>query len=165
MMTTGSNSLKDKKKTGWTGEVIRFALTGGACFLLEFAALVFLRDGIGIDTLIATPIAFLLSVILNYLLCMSWVFRSVKDSGNTAKAGFALTSIIGLLLNEGLMILFRFLFGEDTVLTIVMGRNVSMYMANKCLATLLVMIWNYFTKKAILTSDFTARLAARFRKT
>ncbi len=150
-----------KKKAGLTGEVIRFALTGGLCFLVEFAALVLLRDGAGMDTLIATPIAFLISVILNYLLCMAWVFHGTKDSGTPAKIGFALTSVIGLVLNELLMILFRVLFGEDTVLATVMGHPVSMYMVNKCVATLLVMIWNYFTKKAILTSDFVARLARR----
>ena len=30
------------------------------------------------------------------------------------------------------------------------GNAIRMYMLNKCLATLLVMIWNYFTKRAVL---------------
>ena len=155
---------KAGKKAGLTGEIFRFALTGGVCFLVELAALVCLRDGIGMDTLIATPIAFLISVILNYFLCITWVFRGTRDSGHVAKAGFMLTSVIGLFLNEGLMILFRFLFGEDTVALTLAGHPVSMYMVNKCLATILVMVWNYFTKKAILTSGFTAHLAGLFRK-
>ena len=36
------------------GEALRFAVTGGICFLIEFAALVGLRDGLGLDTLSET---------------------------------------------------------------------------------------------------------------
>ena len=156
--------MRKKEKNGLGGEVLRFALTGGVCFLVEFAALVALRDGAGMDTLLATPIAFLISVALNYLLCMAWVFRGARDGGAAAKVGFALTSLIGLLLNEGLMLLFRVLFGEDAVIATLLGRNISMYMVNKCLATALVMIWNYFTKKSILTSGIARRLTERFWK-
>ena len=133
-----------------TGEVIRFAVSGGVCFGVELAALVLLKGGLGIDTLIATPIAFLISVILNYLLCVLWVFRGAENTGNAAKAGFLLTSVIGLALNELLMYLFRVTLGEETVLLTVAGRTIRMYVLNKCLATLLVMIWNYFTKRAVL---------------
>ena len=48
---------KEEKKKSRLGEVIRFAITGGVCFLIELAALVLLRDKVGLDTLIATPIA------------------------------------------------------------------------------------------------------------
>ncbi len=36
-----------------------------------------------------------------------------------------------------------------------------MVMINKALATLLVMIWNYFTKRAVLRSSLLRRLAER----
>ena len=58
-----------EEKKSRTAEVIRFALTGGICFLVELAVLILLKGRLGVDTLIATPIAFLISVILNYLLC------------------------------------------------------------------------------------------------
>ena len=131
-------------------EPLRFALTGGVCFLMELACLVLLRDRLGLDTLIAVPIAFLISVILNYILCVIWVFPGAKDQGNAAKMGFLITSVMGLLLNEGLMYLFRLLLGEDGRLFTAFGFTVTMYMLNKTLATLIVMIWNYFTKRAIL---------------
>ena len=139
-------------------EVVRFALTGGICFLVEFAALVLLKEGLGLDTLIATPIAFTLSVVVNYALCMRWVFRGATDGGAAAKAGFAVTSVMGLVLNEGLMLLFRVMLGEDAVLLTLLGYPVTMYMLNKVLATLLVMGWNYFTKKAVLQSGLIQRL-------
>ena len=143
------------------GEVVRFALTGGICFLVEFAALVLLKEGLGLDTLIATPIAFALSVVVNYALCMRWVFRGARDGGAAAKAGFAVTSVMGLVLNEGLMLLFRVMLGEDAVLLTLLGYPVTMYMLNKVLSTLLVMVWNYFTKKAVLQSGLIQRLLGR----
>ena len=140
------------------GEVIRFALTGGICFLVEFAALVLLKECLGLDTLVATPIAFALSVVVNYALCMRWVFRGARDGGAAAKAGFAVTSVMGLVLNEGLMLLFRVMLGENAVLLTLLGYPVTMYMLNKVLSTLLVMVWNYFTKKAVLQSGLIQRL-------
>ena len=138
-----------RKKTGLM-EALRFLMTGGVCFLVEFAVLVLLRDTCGLDTLLAVPIAFLISVILNYLLCVKWVFAGAGDQDNSAKAGFLVTSVMGLLLNELLMLLFRGMFGEDGMIFTLFGFTVTMYMVNKVLSTGIVMVWNYFTKRAIL---------------
>ena len=131
-------------------EIIRFAVSGGVCFLIEFALLVLLRDTCGLDTLAATPIAFTVSVIVNYLFCVKWVFPDAGKQGNKARAAFFISSVMGLFLNEGLMWLFRVLFGEDAVVITVFGFAVTMYMVNKVLATLIVMVWNYITKRYIL---------------
>lgn len=137
-------------RNGRGKEIIRFVITGGICFLIEFAALVALRDGAGLDTLIAAPIAFLISVIVNYLMCVKWVFDGAGKQGNVQRAGFLVTSGIGLGLNELLMLLFRAMFGEDGQVLTVFGFTVTMYMVNKVLATVIVMIWNYVTKRRIL---------------
>ena len=145
VLTGEGKGMKDRTK-----EILRFVITGGVCFRIEFAALVALRDGAGLDTLIATPIAFTVSVIVNYLMCVRWVFDGAAEQGNAAKAGFFVTSVMGLFLNEGLMWLFRILFGEDAKVLTLFGFTVTMYMVNKVLATLIVMIWNYITKRYIL---------------
>ena len=139
-----------EEKKSRMSEMIRFAITGGICFLVELALLILLKGRLGIDTLIATPISFLVSVILNYLLCVVWVFRGTKNRGAGAKAGFLITSVIGLGLNELLMLLFRLILGEDAVIMTLGDRTINMYVLNKCLATLIVMIWNYFSKRAVL---------------
>ena len=139
-----------EQKKGRTAEVIRFALTGGICFLVELAVLILLKGRFGVDTLIATPVSFLVSVILNYLLCVVWVFRGEKNKGAGTKAGFLIISLIGLGLNELLMLLFRVALGEDAVILTLSSREINMYVLNKCLATLIVMIWNYFSKRAVL---------------
>ncbi len=130
-------------------EVLKFAVTGGVCFLIELAALILLRDGAGMDTLIAVPIAFLISVTVNYLICIRWVFPGAADSGK-AKAWFLISSLAGLGLNWALMYLFRILFGEDQTILSLFGFRATGYMLNKTLATLPVMVSNYFAKRWIL---------------
>ena len=142
-------------------EVLRFVITGGVCFGIELVVLVLLKELLHLDTLIATPLAFLVSVIVNYLLCVAWVFEGVKGSDHAAQVGFVVTSVIGLVLNELLMLLFRVTLGEETVLLVVFSFSVTMYMLNKSLATLIVMVWNYLTKRAILQSAVIARLLDR----
>ena len=144
------NQMNTEKKANRLGEALRFVITGGLCFLIEFAALIGLRDGIGLDTLVATPLAFLISVIVNYAMCVRWVFPAAGEQRNAARLGFLLTSLMGLALNEGLMMLFRAAFGENGILLTVGGFSLAQYMMNKALATLIVMIWNYFTKRWIL---------------
>lgn len=135
-----------------TSEVIRFIISGIICFGVEFILLVLLKSGLYIDTLIATPIAFLVSVAINYWLCVKWVFRQEKREGRKKKFLFFFTSVMGLILNEIFMYLFRIILGEDIKLFTVFGFAINMYMVNKLFATLLVMIWNYFSKKHVLQS-------------
>ena len=131
-------------------ELLRFVLTGGVCFLIEFVALVLLKEGLRLPVMAATPIAFVISVIANYLLCVVWVFKGAKSDGAKTQVGFFLTSLIGLALNQLFMWIFCTLLGEDTLLFTLAGRAVTMYMLNKVLATLLVMVWNYITKRLVL---------------
>ncbi len=71
------------KKNGSLLEIIRFVITGGVCFLVELAALVLLRDKVGLDTLIATPIAFLISVTFG-LIYVSVQANTIALSAQTA---------------------------------------------------------------------------------
>ena len=132
-------------------EMIRFVAAGAFSFAVELATLILLRQKLGLDTLAATPIAFAVSVIVNYLLCAFWVFKAAKQQNRNSRIAFFLTSAVGLLLNELLMFLFRVIWGEDLVLITVFSFAISLYMLNKVLSTCVVMIWNYFTKKLILT--------------
>ena len=52
------------------------------------------------------------------------------------------------------MYLFRVLFGEDQAVLTVFGFTLTMYMVSKALSTLIVMIWNYFTKRAVLKNGW-----------
>ncbi len=135
------------------GEILRFVIAGGAGFAVELGALILLKEKFGLDTLLATPVAFILSVFVNYLICVFWVFSGAREQSRKRQAAFFLTSAAGLLLNELLMFLFRAIWGENTTLFTVFTFTVSLYMLNKVLATCIVMVWNYFTKRYILTQN------------
>lgn len=131
-------------------EIIKFAFTGGVCFLIEYAALVILKEWLHVPVVAATPVAFLVSVVFNYLLCVKWVFSGAKEGSRAAQIGFVVTSVMGLFLNWAIMWALTALFGEDTLLFAVFGAEVKVYMLNKVIATGLVMVWNYFTKRYVL---------------
>ena len=131
-------------------EIIKFAFTGGVCFLIEYAALIVLKEWLHLSAVAATPIAFLVSVVFNYLLCVKWVFSGAKEGSKKAQLGFAITSVMGLFLNWAIMWALTALFGEDAVLLALFGLELKVYMLNKIIATGLVMVWNYFTKRWLL---------------
>ena len=131
-------------------EVIKFILTGGVCFLIEYAALITLKEWLHLPVVAATPVAFLISVVFNYLLCVKWVFNSAKESSRKAQIGFAITSVMGLFLNWAIMWALTALVGEDALLFALFGIQIKVYMLNKIIATGLVMVWNYFTKRWLL---------------
>ena len=134
-------------------ELIKFAFTGGVCFLIEYAALVILKEWLHIPVVAATPIAFLISVIFNYLLCVKWVFDGAQEGSKKAQLGFLITSVMGLFLNWVIMWALTALFGEDALLFALFGVEIKVYMLNKVIATGLVMVWNYFTKRYVLRKD------------
>lgn len=131
-------------------EILRFAFTGGVCFLIEYAALIVLKEWLHFSAVAATPIAFLISVVFNYLLCVKWVFAGAQEGSRKAQIGFVITSAMGFALNWGIMWALTALFGEDEVLLTLLGLGVKVYHVNKVIATGLVMVWNYFTKRWLL---------------
>ena len=153
--------MKRAEQASRMQEIFRFLITGIICFAVEFILLVMLKEWFHLDTLIATPIAFMGSVAINYLMCVAWVFEGAKKNGHATKVGFFLTSAMGLLFNELFMLIFRLLFGEEAILFTILGFTVSMYMINKILATLLVMTWNYITKRTMLHANGLDKLQKR----
>lgn len=59
-------------------EILRFLIVGGGCFLLEYVLLYMLTEFAGIPYLTSSAIAFLISLLVNYLLCVMVVFHTVK---------------------------------------------------------------------------------------
>ena len=131
-------------------EILRFILTGGVCTVIEYVALYLLKTWLHWGAVAATPLAFLISVVFNYLLCVKWVFPGAKEGSRRAQLGFVITSVLGLFLNWGIMWALTSLFGENEALLTMLGFSLRVWMVNKVIATLLVMVWNYFTKRYVL---------------
>jgi putative flippase GtrA len=117
-------------------EVVRFLIVGGGCFLLEYVLLFTLTEYGGLNPLVSAPIAFTVSLVVNYILCVYVVFHA-KQQTKKQMALFALTSIIGLGINQVVMWFFIDIVGI-------------WYMFAKVIASAIVMIWNYFTKRYVL---------------
>ena len=126
----------DKTKS-LIGELIRFSLVGGVCFVIDYGLMVALKELLGVHYLIAAAVSFTVSVIVNYILCVVWAFKGVEKTNKVVMAAFFMTSLVGLGLNE----LFMWIFVDFIHIS---------YLIAKIVTAVLVMIWNYITKKKAL---------------
>ena len=116
----------------------KFGIVGFLAFLIDYGLLVILTELLGINYLISATISFSVSVVFNYYASMRFVF--VHKKGLSRKREFFVfvtLSIIGLLINDGLMLAGTELIGIP-------------YLVTKLFATVIVMIWNFVTRKIFL---------------
>ncbi|MBR3161661.1 MAG: GtrA family protein [Bacilli bacterium] len=119
-------------------QLLKFGIVGGIAFLIDFFVLYFCTDILNIHYLISSIISFTVSVIFNYILSVKWVFNVNND--NSKKKNFIVfivLSIIGLLINE-------------LIMYIMVDKFKIYYMLSKIVSTIVVMIFNFITRKIIL---------------
>ena len=115
-------------------EIIRFAIVGGASLVVDYALLYICTEWLGIHYLYSAAISFSVSVIVNYWLCVIFVFTGAGKQTGRQAALFIGSSIVGLGINQVCMWLFVEKFGLH-------------YMLAKIGATFIVMFWNYVMKR------------------
>ena len=119
-------------------QMFRYLFVGGAAFIVDFLSLFVLTDFFGIYYLISAAIAFILGLVANYMLSISWVFNKRKLNKRHIEFGvFALIGIVGLGLNE----VFIWVFTQDLQIY---------YLISKILAAVIILFWNFFARKFIL---------------
>lgn len=117
-------------------EFLRFCIVGFITFLTDYGLLFILTESFNLKYLLSSGIAFSFAVILNYILCLMFVFKGARN-GSKQLVLFIITSVIGLGLNQLCMwFLVEFIIVH--------------YMFAKIVSTGIVMIWNYYTKKLAL---------------
>lgn len=133
-------SLIFGKNDSTSVQFIKYACVGGAAYSIDFATLFFLTEFCRVHYLLSAAVGFLLGLLVNYSLSISWVFskRSAKDK-RTEFLVFAAIGLIGLGLNEFII----WFFTE--------GINLY-YILSKLVATGIVFLWNFFARKKILFS-------------
>jgi putative flippase GtrA len=119
-------------------QLFRYLFVGGGAFLVDFGSLYVLTEFAHIHYLVAAALAFLLGLVTNYMLSISWVFSSHKMGNRWLEfAVFALIGLVGLGLNE--LIIWQ--------CTETLGFH---YLVSKMAAAAIVLFWNFFARKFAL---------------
>ena len=119
-------------------QIIKYWFVGGTAFVIDAGLLFLLTECCWIHYLISGMISFTASVIYNYILSVKWVFDAKKDANKTQEfIVFIVLSVIGLGINQ----LFMWLFVDMMHIY---------YMLSKIIATVIVMVYNFITRKIFL---------------
>lgn len=119
-------------------QIFKFGIVGFLAFLIDFGVLFFLTEYIGLFYLISAGIAFTISVVFNYVASMRFVFAGRKDVNRKKEFFiFLVLSLIGLGINQ-------------VGLSFLVERCSLFYIYAKIIVTIIVMIWNFISKKFFL---------------
>ena len=129
------NKIKSNKLFN---QILKFGVVGGIAFVIDYVTLIICKELFNINVLLSAAIAFTVSVIFNYILSIKWVFDVNKEKNSRKNfIIFIVFSIIGLGLTELIM-----WFGTDVI-------KIN-YLIVKIIATGIVMIFNFITRKIFL---------------
>ena len=131
-------------------QIIKFGLVGVLCTLIDFACYTGCNM-IGIPYLISGVIGFTVSVIFNYILSMRYVFLRREDISRSREfIVFVILSVVGLLLNEFLLyVCVDLIYMQMAWMQEMFNRDIAEIVAKLC-ATVVVMIYNFVSRKLIL---------------
>ena len=122
-------------------QIIKFGFVGFLCFFIDYGVMVFLTEVFRIDYLVSSGISFTVSVFVNYILSITFVFETDKDKNKLKEfVVFVFLSVIGLGINEACM----WLAVEAAGIY---------YMISKIGATAVVMVYNFVTRKIFIEKN------------
>jgi putative flippase GtrA len=117
------------RDSGIVRQFLRFAASGAVGTIIHYGLLVALREGLALDTVLASSVGFGCGAVVNYYLAHRVVFRSTARHQN-AFPSFTLVALVGLALNSAIM----FLLSERIGLH---------YLLAQLAATGVVLCWNF----------------------
>lgn len=137
-------------------QIIKFGFVGVICFLIDFAistGLFHLLNQItsrNVATAAGGFFGFTISVVVNYILSMKFVFERKEDMSRKKEfVIFVILSLIGLGLNE--VILLACSAGYEASAFLSAAFNDTLWFAvSKIIATAIVMVYNFISRKIIL---------------
>lgn len=119
-------------------QFMKFGVVGVIAFVIDYGLLALLTELFGINYLVSATISFTASVVFNYVASMRYVFTHKEGMSRRREfVIFVVLSVVGLLINNGCMWAGVELLGVHYLLT-------------KIVATAIVMIWNFVTRKIFL---------------
>ena len=119
-------------------QVFRYIFAGGAAYAVDYISLITLTEVFGIYYLVSAAIAFLLGTAVSYFMNVGWVFnKRTFDSRHVEISIFLIIGVIGLFLNQWSIWFFTEKVGF-------------FYLYSKIIATIIVVLVNFFARKYIL---------------
>ena len=121
------------------GQLMKFGVVGIIATVIDFVVLTILTETFGVYYLTSAAIGFIVATLFNYVASMRYVFNSRFGPHEKRKELiiFILLSVVGLGLNQFFMWLFVEFFSI-------------FYIFSKVLATVLVMTWNFVSRKIFI---------------
>ncbi len=119
-------------------QLCRYSIVGGFAFAIDISTLYFMTRWLQVYYLASAACAFVLGLIVNYVLSINYVFDRRTVANKYAEFSlFAAIGVIGLGLNEGFLYFFTGLLGFH-------------YLFSKVFTASLVYMWNFFARKYTL---------------
>lgn len=119
-------------------QILKFGVVGIIATVIDFGVLYVLSQPLGMDPVISAGISFCVSLVFNYVASMRYVFTHREDMSRSREfVIFLVFSLIGLAINEAIM----------AAGVAVLGNSALAVMGTKVLATAIVMVWNFVSRK------------------
>ena len=119
-------------------QIFNFGIVGVIATVIDFLFLYLFRDMCHLSLIISNTLSFCISVMYNYWASMTFVFDVNKNKSKKRNfVLFIIFSVIGLILN-------------DIIVWFVSERLSVYYLISKLIATILVMVFNFITRKKFL---------------
>lgn len=119
-------------------QILKFGVVGIIATGIDFGVLYVLSQPLGMDPVISAGISFCVSLVFNYVASMRYVFTHREDMSRSREfVIFLVLSLIGLAINEAIM----------AAGVAVLGNSALAVMGTKVLATAIVMVWNFVSRK------------------
>ena len=134
--------IKKVKENKLLVQIIKFVIVGGIATVIDYIIFFVMHELLKIPTLPSNITSFTVSVIYNYIASVKWVFDVKKDDPKKQFIVFIVLSLIGLLIN--------------TIIVYVAIDVLKWWsMIAKVLATGIVMVFNFITRKMFLEKKAT----------
>ena len=120
-------------------QIIKFGIVGVIAAVVDVGVLVILKELCNIPVLVSSAVSFSVSVVVNYLLSMKFVFKSGAENKIREFVIFVILSIGGLCLNQ-------------IILWVGVTFTSVYYLVVKILAMVIVPVYNFITRKIFIES-------------
>lgn len=128
----------DEKKEHLLVQIFRFGIVGVIATLIDFIFLYFFKELCNFSIVFSNTLSFVISVLYNYWASLTFVFDVNQEKSKKKNfVIFIVCSLIGLLIN-------------DAIVWIVTDFIHIYYMISKVIATIVVMVFNFITRKKFL---------------